>query len=105
MEVKASPTVIENLKHDNNIMKRKIERIGLKQLIDEMMTYGRKITKIKKNNKKRNTIKHLQHENNDMQKKCETFKFKSSDELQKLIRESEFIQKRNKEKEESLMDI
>ena len=80
MEVKANCTVLENLKHDNNIMKRKIERIGLKLLLDEIEDFK------EKNNKEGNIIKHLQNESNDMQN-FEAFKLKGSDEVQKLIRE------------------
>ena len=76
MEVKASPTVIENLKHDNNIMKRNIERIGLKQLLDEIEDFK------EKNNKKGNIIKHLQHENNDLQNWKVLMSFRNS--LEKL---------------------
>ena len=86
MEVKANCTVLENLKHDNNIMKRKIERIGLKLLLDEIEDFK------EKNNKEGNIIKHLQNESNDMQN-FEAFKLKGSDEVQKLIREIELIQK------------
>ena len=94
-----SDKVIKDLQTENKNFKTEREKIGLKQLLGELDD----LKDI--NKKKEDIIQNLQKENNDMLKKLNTCKSESSDDLHKLIKEIEEVQKINHEKEASLNDI
>ena len=94
-----SDKLIKDLQTENHNMKRKVESIGLKKLLDE-------IEDLKDRNREKETIiKNLQIENSDKQKKLETCSSESSYEIQQLVKEIEYVQKSNQKKEDYLDEI
>ena len=94
-----SDTLIKSLQAENDKIKKKIEQVDLKQLLDEIKTL--KEVKIEKEN----IIQNLKTENTELKTKLEANETESSDEINNLIKEVAEFQRNNNEKETAAQQL
>ena len=94
-----SDTLIKSLQAENDKIKKKIEQVDLKQLLDEIKTL--KEVKIEKEN----IIQNLKTENTELKTKLEANETESSDEINNLIKEVAEFQRTNNEKETAAQQL